>query len=345
MARDSSVSWGVLSSGDDETCVESCCGVRLGGNAGVHQSRSWPRWKAKAPSGDQWLHENQGSYGYRVQVHLNKGKKRVFTHATGWTGTGRALLRDRRHVGYSRSGHPRRRSGRHPRGPHQLPPNFRRNSPRADRTGWSTTHSTCSGGTAISGKLPQVERKRMLSRPARRKTTSGILSTYSEHLTGDGQEDVLAHATKLNFEGIVSKNAQAPYRSDRNEGWPLKIKSVQQGKFPVIPASSRIPPAWPRCISWKARKARTSDYMGKVGTGWSRDRLEPDQETARYRRQPEIQADEADQETEGHVGRADLLRGRGISATSLPKGCCAKARSRASSETDTFGQYGYPFPV
>jgi ATP-dependent DNA ligase len=35
------------------------------------------------------------------------------------------------------------------------------------------------------------------------------------------------HAAKLNFEGIVSKNAQAPYPSDRNEAWP-KIKTVQE---------------------------------------------------------------------------------------------------------------------
>jgi len=33
---------------------------------------------AKAPSGDQRLHEIKFD-GYRVQVHLNKGKKRVFT--------------------------------------------------------------------------------------------------------------------------------------------------------------------------------------------------------------------------------------------------------------------------
>ena len=41
--------------------------------------------KAKAPSGDQWLHEIKFD-GYRVQVHLNKGKKLVFTR-TGldWT--------------------------------------------------------------------------------------------------------------------------------------------------------------------------------------------------------------------------------------------------------------------
>jgi ATP-dependent DNA ligase len=38
---------------------------------------------------------------------------------------------------------------------------------------------------------------------------------------------------KLNFEGIVSKDAVAPYRSDRNEGW-LKIKTVMRRKFPVI---------------------------------------------------------------------------------------------------------------
>jgi bifunctional non-homologous end joining protein LigD len=41
------------------------------------------------------------------------------------------------------------------------------------------------------------------------------------------------HAAKLGWEGIVSKNAHAPYRSDWNEAW-LKIKTVQKGKFPVI---------------------------------------------------------------------------------------------------------------
>ena len=41
--------------------------------------------KAKAPSGDQWLHEIKFD-GYRVQVHLDKGKKRVFTrNGLDWT--------------------------------------------------------------------------------------------------------------------------------------------------------------------------------------------------------------------------------------------------------------------
>lgn len=39
--------------------------------------------KSKAPKGELWLHEIKFD-GYRVQVHLNKGRKKVF--ATGWTG-------------------------------------------------------------------------------------------------------------------------------------------------------------------------------------------------------------------------------------------------------------------
>jgi hypothetical protein len=37
---------------------------------------------------------------------------------------------------------------------------------------------------------------------------------YSEHLTGEGQK-MFEYAAKLNLEGIISKNAQAPYRSER----------------------------------------------------------------------------------------------------------------------------------
>ena len=65
-------------------------------------------------------------------------------------------------------------------------------------------------------KLPQIERKQMLS-DLLGENDIGLPVVYSEHLIGDGQE-LFKHAAKLNFEGIVSKNAGAPYRSDRNEG-------------------------------------------------------------------------------------------------------------------------------
>jgi bifunctional non-homologous end joining protein LigD len=89
---------------------------------------------------------------------------------------------------------------------------------------------------------------------------------YSEHLTGDGQE-MFEHAAKLNFEGIVSKRADAPYRSEPTEAW-LKIKTVQKGKFPVIGFVKD--PTGVAALYLGKREGKDLVYMGKVGTGWSR---------------------------------------------------------------------------
>jgi bifunctional non-homologous end joining protein LigD len=41
--------------------------------------------KANAPKGDQWLHEIKFD-GYRIQVHLNKGKRKVYSrNGLDWT--------------------------------------------------------------------------------------------------------------------------------------------------------------------------------------------------------------------------------------------------------------------
>src|SRR5690348_9947295 len=41
--------------------------------------------KMKAPAGDQWIHEIKYD-GYRVQIHLDRGKVRVFTrNGHDWT--------------------------------------------------------------------------------------------------------------------------------------------------------------------------------------------------------------------------------------------------------------------
>jgi bifunctional non-homologous end joining protein LigD len=217
--------------------------------------------KAKAPSGDQWLHEIKFD-GYRVQVHLNKGKKRVFTrNGLDWTKRfsviagaldipGQAILDGEVVVIHE------------------------------GRTNFSELQAELAAGRQDRlvyyafdllwrdrdlRKLPQVERKRMLS-DLLGENDIGHPVIYSEHLTGDGQE-MFEHATKLNFEGIVSKNAQAPYRSDRNEGW-LKVKTVQQGKFPVIGFVKD--PSGVAALYLGKREGKDLVYMGKVGTGWSR---------------------------------------------------------------------------
>ena len=41
--------------------------------------------KSKAPKGEQWLHEIKFD-GYRIQVHINSGRKKVFTrNGLDWT--------------------------------------------------------------------------------------------------------------------------------------------------------------------------------------------------------------------------------------------------------------------
>ena len=89
---------------------------------------------------------------------------------------------------------------------------------------------------------------------------------YSEHLVGDGQK-MFEHAAKLNWEGIISKRADAPYRSERNESW-LKIKAVHKAKFPVVGFIKD--PSGVAALYLGKQEGKDLVYMGKVGTGWSR---------------------------------------------------------------------------
>jgi bifunctional non-homologous end joining protein LigD len=217
--------------------------------------------KAEAPSGDQWLHEIKFE-GYRVQVHLDKRKKRVFTrNGLDWTKRfsvmagaldipGQAILDGEVVV------------------VHEGRTNFSElqaelAAGRQDRLVYYAFDLLWRDGDLR--KLAQVERKQMLS-DLLGDNDIGLPIIYSEHLTGDGQE-MFEPAAKLNFEGIVSKNAQAPYRSDRNEGW-LKIKTVQQGQFPVIGFVKD--PTGVAALYLGKREGKDLVYMGKVGTGWSR---------------------------------------------------------------------------
>src|ERR1700730_17847697 len=182
--------------------------------------------KSKAPPGDQWLHEIKFD-GYRVQLHLNKGKRKVYTR-TGLDWTKRfSLIAGAFDI------------------PGQAIVDGEVVVIKDGRTDFSELQAELAAGQQdrlvfyafdllyLNGfdlrGARQIERKAALENLLKAIEAPIV---YSEHLIGDGQE-MFEHAAKLNWEGIISKNADAPYRSDRNEAW-LKIKTVQQGKFPVI---------------------------------------------------------------------------------------------------------------
>jgi bifunctional non-homologous end joining protein LigD len=220
-----------------------------------------PTLKSKAPVGPQWLHEIKFD-GYRVQIYLNAGRKKVYTrNGLDWTKRfsviagaldipGQAIIDGEAVV------------------IHEGRTNF--SELQAELAAGRQDHLVFYAFDLLwrdsdLRKLPQIERKQMLS-DLLGENDIGLPVIYSEHLIGDGQE-MFEHAAKLNFEGIVSKNAQAPYRSDRNEGW-LKIKTVQKGQFPVIGFVKD--PTGVAALYLGKREGKDLVYMSKVGTGWSR---------------------------------------------------------------------------
>jgi bifunctional non-homologous end joining protein LigD len=89
---------------------------------------------------------------------------------------------------------------------------------------------------------------------------------YSEHFE-DGPA-LYAQAAKLGLEGVVSKRADAPYRSGRGEHWH-KVKCRQRDRFVVI----GFAPDGAGGLA-KLRLARREGgklvYAGRVSTGWRR---------------------------------------------------------------------------
>ena len=187
--------------------------------------------RSMPPAGDNWLHEIKYD-GYRLQIHLDKGRVTIRTR-TGldWTKRFSAIAAafdipvDRAifdgEVVAVKDG----------------------------RTNFSELQAALAAGRQealtfnafdllfLEGfdlrDAPLIERKRILKELLDETGVSGPI-LYADHLVSDGPL-LFAHACKLGFEGIISKKADAPYRSERSDAW-IKVKCVQRAKFPVVVA-------------------------------------------------------------------------------------------------------------
>ena len=219
--------------------------------------------RSKPPAGDNWLHEIKYD-GYRLQVHLDKGRVTIRTR-TGldWTKRFSAIAAafdipvDRAifdgEVVAVKDG----------------------------RTNFSELQAALSAGRQetltfnafdllfLEGfdlrDAPLIERKRILKELLEETGVSGPI-LYADHFVSDGPR-LFAHACKLGFEGIISKKADAPYRSERSDAW-VKIKCVQRAKFPVVGFVKD--PTGVAALHLAKKVGRELIYIGKVGTGWSR---------------------------------------------------------------------------
>jgi bifunctional non-homologous end joining protein LigD len=112
--------------------------------------------------------------------------------------------------------------------------------------------------------LPLQERKGML----RALIKDGGIIHYSDHFDDKGAL-VLEHACRLSLEGIISKLADAPYRSGRGKDW-LKSKCSARQEFVVagyVPSTAAV-----NAIGSLVMGVYDGDelrHVGRVGTGYS----------------------------------------------------------------------------
>jgi len=218
--------------------------------------------KMKAPAGEDWIHEIKYD-GYRIQLHIDGDNRKAFTrNGHNWISKfstiagafdipGQAIIDGEVVV------------------VHEGRTNFSKLQAelaggRQDRLQYYAFDLLWLDGKDLR-KTSQLARKELLRELFE---TEGIEppALYSEHAEGDGHE-LFQAAAKLNFEGIVSKRVDAPYRSERTEAW-WKVKTVQREKFPVVGFVKD--PTGVAALYLGKKEGKKLVYMGKVGTGWTR---------------------------------------------------------------------------
>ncbi len=217
------------------------------------------------PSGDGWLHEIKFD-GYRAMAAIGGGRTRIFTRSgLDWTDRfksivwpladlpcrtalidGEAVVRDA--------------EGRS---------NFGRLqeliAERRDDIVYYAFDLLSLDGRDLRRK-PLTERKAHLAALLDGLPPGGPIF-YSDHVVGHGAE-TFAHACEMDLEGVVSKRADAPYRSERSKSW-LKVKCGRGQELIVIgwqPSSARGRPFSSLLVATRDEDRLT--YRGKVGTGF-----------------------------------------------------------------------------
>ncbi len=102
----------------------------------------------------------------------------------------------------------------------------------------------------------------------------------SEHVQGQGRA-FFEHASEMGLEGVISKKADAPYRSGRTRTW-LKAKCVRSDEFLIVGYTESEAAGGLAALLMADADDHGLRYVGRVGTGYSaaeaqrlRTRLQP----------------------------------------------------------------------
>ena len=227
------------------------------------------------PEGKEWLHELKFD-GYRIFCRIDGGRVSLLTrNAQDWTSRFGALAQaakklDVRQALIDGEVIAVQEDGRHS---FQLLQNSLKHGDSANLLYYAFDLLYLDGRDLRSAAL--IERKESLQRalsfnPKARST--GMLR-YSEHWLGEGAR-LFDKACAMGIEGIVSKRADAPYRSGRGKDW-LKIKCSKSQEFVIggftDPAGSRV--GFGALLLGVYDKSGALRYAGRVGTGFDESML------------------------------------------------------------------------
>jgi bifunctional non-homologous end joining protein LigD len=221
------------------------------------------------PAGSQWIHEVKFD-GYRILIFLDHGTVRLisrndndwthrFAPVTDFAATipVESAIIDGEAVALNTHG----------RSDFQALQNAMRAGAKATLAYYAFDLVHLNG--ADFRAVPLLERKRILKAVL---DSAGVTAEtpirYSDHISGDGGE-VAASACRLGLEGIISKLADAPYRSKRTTDW-LKIKCALRQEFVIggFTEPRRSRPDLGALLLGHYHDG-TLHYAGKVGTGFT----------------------------------------------------------------------------
>ena len=120
-------------------------------------------------------------------------------------------------------------------------------------------------------RLKLTERKDRLEKLLGKIEGSSLVQ-FSAHVTGNGQK-VFDAISREGHEGIIAKQADAPYRGERTKSW-LKIKASRRQEFVIAgwsPSAKKKSFASLLLGTWENGKLV---YRGRVGTGFSVDQAD-----------------------------------------------------------------------
>ncbi len=184
------------------------------------------------PTGKGWLHEIKQD-GYRMQARLDGGKVKLLTR-TGLDWTKRfptiakavaqlpvsSALFDGEIVAQEDNGIPTFSA---------LQSDLKNG--RRDRLGYFLFDLLYCEGINLTG-VALNERKEALERLCR-SLAAGSPVRYSQHMDDGDSRTIFAHACQMGLEGLISKRADAPYRSGRTRSW-IKSKCALSQEFVII---------------------------------------------------------------------------------------------------------------